>query len=310
MTIPLIQSIQPTSVATSATTQTVNLPASLVVGELLVLILGFYGSNPTFVTPTGWTLKYKAQEQGGHVVFVRVVTGSEGATLVVDCTVAQNITAQVYRITTWDGSLAGVESVTPNTLASSASVGQLDAPAITASWGATDNLVITIGSLTRTGAQLSTVPAGYAFTQSVSGLSAANYGVGLSTGSKGLTATAADDPGVFAGGTFKSHHTGTIIIRGQNLSASITLTQTEITPNGTISGSYSNWGGTAPTKLEGIRGANSIGSDTGEITGFTVTGDGTSGTFTATIADLPATGSAQYLRLQAAGIVDVTWRLT
>jgi hypothetical protein len=91
---------------------------------------------------------------------------------------------------------------------------------------------------------------------------------------------------------------------------SITLTQTEITPNGTISGSYANWGGTAPTKLEGIRGANTIGSDTGEITGFTATGDGTSGTFTATIADLPASTSTQYLRFSDTGIVNVTWRLS
>jgi hypothetical protein len=90
----------------------------------------------------------------------------------------------------------------------------------------------------------------------------------------------------------------------------ITLTQTEITPGGTISGSYSNWGGTAPTKLEGIRGANSIGTDTGEITGFTVTGDGTSGTFTATIEDLTESGSAQYLRFSDTGIVDATWRLS
>jgi hypothetical protein len=90
------------------------------------------------------------------------------------------------------------------------------------------------------------------------------------------------------------------------VTSSITLTQSEITPNGTISGSYANWGGTAPTKLEGIRGANSIGTDTGEITGFTVTGDGTSGTFTATIADLPASASAQYLRFSDTGIADPT----
>jgi hypothetical protein len=93
-------------------------------------------------------------------------------------------------------------------------------------------------------------------------------------------------------------------------SPAITLTQTEITPGGTISGSYANWGGTAPTKLEGIRGANVIDSATaGGITGLVITGDGTSGTFTATT---PAYTAGQNLRTSniAAGISDVTWRLS
>jgi hypothetical protein len=92
---------------------------------------------------------------------------------------------------------------------------------------------------------------------------------------------------------------------------SITINQTEITPGGTISGSYANWGGTAPALLEAIRAAISLDSNN-QITGLVITGDGVSGTYTATMPDLPTVGNAQYLRFSDAdtGIVDPTWRLS
>lgn len=95
----------------------------------------------------------------------------------------------------------------------------------------------------------------------------------------------------------------------------VTVTQATLTPGSTISGTYSGYV-TIPTKLEGIRGTNSIGSDTGEITDLvinnTVNGDTNEGTFTATLPSLPGSGTAQFLRFSDSGasVADPTWRLS
>lgn len=77
------------------------------------------------------------------------------------------------------------------------------------------------------------------------------------------------------------------------LTPTVSITQTELTPGGTISGTYSNFGDTAPTALTLSDGTNTIGTATGEITGLTV--DDVAKTFTATMPGLPTTGTTQGL---------------
>ena len=69
--------------------------------------------------------------------------------------------------------------------------------------------------------------------------------------------------------------------------ASLTVTQTELTPGGTISGSYSNYA-TIPTTLTVSDGTNTI-----TVASPTISdnGDGT-GTFSGTMPSLPTTGTA------------------
>lgn len=97
----------------------------------------------------------------------------------------------------------------------------------------------------------------------------------------------------------------------------MTVDQSGIVPGGTISGTYSAHV-SAPTVLEGVRGSNIITSEgaSPQITGLTITntvaGDGTNeGTFTATLASLPASGTQQLLRFSdpAQSVADPTWRL-
>lgn len=81
----------------------------------------------------------------------------------------------------------------------------------------------------------------------------------------------------------------------------LTVTQTELTPGGTISGSYSNYA-TVPTTLTVSDGANTI-----TIASPTISdnGDGT-GTFSGTMPSLPTSGSVAGIQFTTVATVELT----
>jgi hypothetical protein len=321
MSLPIVQHHVADITNVDVTSITFSLPASIPAGAGVICVIGAYKTGSSFDLVEDselWTRLDSAgnRAQIAEALIIGRVTPSAnvgGSTVTVDAS-GQTATAivHVFVITNWFGDFTdGFATVPHNWKTSGDPVGSTPPP-ITVTWPSGDQHLVCVWSVSgRSNVAFVATPAGYtSLTNGLTSVVNSGRGINVGTGYKELLALT-ETPGDFSNNnTFLDRYTGTFAIRGVSNSPSITLTQTEITPGGTISGSYSNWGGTAPTKLEGIRGANSIGTDTGEITGFTVTGDGASGTFTATIADLPATSSAQYLRLQAAGIVDVTWRLT
>ena len=98
MAFPVYQASQTSSNSTASTTQTVDLPASIVSGEKLIIALGL-PSNETATTPSGWTLEESANSSSTKLfIFSRIADGAEGSS--VDITTGGSVAsiAIAYRI--------------------------------------------------------------------------------------------------------------------------------------------------------------------------------------------------------------------
>jgi hypothetical protein len=152
-----IVSITHTTFSTDATSHLVDLPATVTVNDLLLI---FFSSdaNTAANTPSGWGV-VTSSIQGSNIratCYYKIATGSEGGTQV-DCTTAsaEQAAAQVYRI---QGNLelggAGfIEGVSQNN--ANVGVTTFDPPAVTASWGADNNLFISYVASSTSGTMVS-----------------------------------------------------------------------------------------------------------------------------------------------------------
>jgi hypothetical protein len=126
---------QGTSISAASTTHNINMPATVVAGELLQMLVAWGASPGTVTTPSGWTAQGTTNFLTG---FAKVADGTEGGTTVNVITAnSVKAAAQTYRITTWYGvAVGGVEagfnSGAPGTSA--------DPPSRTPAWGADRNL--------------------------------------------------------------------------------------------------------------------------------------------------------------------------
>jgi len=133
MAFPVVAAVNGGYEAEASTEHTVNLPADIGAGDLLLV---FFGSDgvPTITFPEGWTELF--QESNGNVTlgaWYRVADGEEGATITVTTSVSEMASHNSYRITGYSGtpeiSLRGTGSSTiPNPRS------------LTPTWGAKDTL--------------------------------------------------------------------------------------------------------------------------------------------------------------------------
>jgi hypothetical protein len=124
-----------TQISVASTTHNINMPATVVSGELLQMLVAWAASPGTVTTPSGWASLGTTNFLSG---FAKVSDGTEGGTTV-DVITANSVkaAAQTYRITTWYGVVlggveAGFNSGAPGTSA--------DPPSRTPAWGADRNL--------------------------------------------------------------------------------------------------------------------------------------------------------------------------
>ena len=141
MAFPTVLSITETLFGSDATQHLVDMPATVVADDLLLIF--FVNDGPaTQTTPGGWTELFDAEYSDSAVRFAcyaKVAVGDEdGTTVDVVTSAAQEAAAQVYRINAWFGALAGVEDETPTTGYNTAP----DCPELTPTWGAEDTLWI------------------------------------------------------------------------------------------------------------------------------------------------------------------------
>lgn len=140
-TEPNVVSITESTFGVDATDHLVAMPATVTSGNLLLMIFTS-DANPTVTTPSGWTLLY-SHNNGTTVkgcVYARVATGSEGGTTVnVVTSAAENAAAQVWRISSWQGTLSGVAVGVPGAITTGTTV---DIPALTPSFGQSKTLWI------------------------------------------------------------------------------------------------------------------------------------------------------------------------
>jgi len=128
----------------TTTSHTVNLPASIASGDLLLIYLSCRDSNTTITNPAGWVerLNTFAQTDNGAgqvevLISSRVSDGTEGGsvsvttgTSVACAYISHRITGQHASSAPEFGTVAKGSSVNP------------DPPAVTPSWGAEDNLFL------------------------------------------------------------------------------------------------------------------------------------------------------------------------
>lgn len=144
---PVVESITETpNGPTDITSHVFNLPATVSSGDLLLALCTFDGA-PTITPPSGWTQLY-TQSNGTTLTsqaYARVSNGTEGGTTITFTTsAAENSACQIWRISSWQGTLAGVAAGTAGTATAGTTI---DIPAFTPAFGQGNTLwIINIGS--------------------------------------------------------------------------------------------------------------------------------------------------------------------
>ena len=204
---PSVTSLDPQTFS-DATSHNITLP-TVDAGDGIIIVLTTDGSA-TVATPDGWEQLYTRANgsalRGG--AYARIARGDEDATTVDFVTSAsESAAAQVFRITNWNGTLAGIQVGISAEVTTGSTV---DLPAVTPFWESAKTLWI--GTLhTSTSQTVSSAPSNYTdLTQTSS--AAATSGAQVITARREYEA-ASEDPGTFTmSGTGASKVYNTIAI--------------------------------------------------------------------------------------------------
>jgi len=121
------------NVTTNGTSHTINLPASIASGDLLIAIVASDGT-PTFTWPAGWTSLFAANTAGSESRIearYRIATGSEGASITVTTSASEMTCHMTMRITGHYASTTAPEAGGSNAATSTSP----SAAGFTPSWG-------------------------------------------------------------------------------------------------------------------------------------------------------------------------------
>src|SRR5262245_33396418 len=220
MTFPVVAATNSNNGATG-TSHTVNLPAGISAGDVIVVIAGSNaGSTSSFTWPAGWEIGEQLSSDRVLSVAARIATGSEGSSVNITSAASCAPVFIAYRITGAHGSTipevaftAQVNTATP------------DPPSITPSWGSADNLFIAATSRASSNGT-PVYPSGYTGSQinqtSLSGATACQMA------SRNLTA-GSENPGTFSytGGVSANSIAATIAVRPGPPTTTATLSVTE-----------------------------------------------------------------------------------
>lgn len=202
-----------TNISTAVTSWSVNLPASIAAGNILVMLVRT-GAASTHTLPTGWNWLIQNDTADGSTqttsVMYKVATGSEGATLTYDPGGSQKGAAIVTRIT------GGSSSITPDVSIATGTTGTnvINPPSRAVTGGPKDVLVLALGGMDAETSTPSAAPTNY------SNLQTANSGTAGSVASntiicsatRGLTNVSTEDPGAFTHAAVNSGWTGITVV--------------------------------------------------------------------------------------------------
>jgi len=160
MAFPVVSSVNYSEETADTTTHDVLVPASISAGELLMLFVAIDGITVTEPTMTGWTTVHFENFTGiTHAVWYKFASGSE-TNFTYTTSVAEKSANRTWRVT-------GAHASTAPAKSSGASAGNFtsfNAPTVTPSWGAEDNLFVPF--LAASGAlSVSTYPTNYSDNQ-------------------------------------------------------------------------------------------------------------------------------------------------
>lgn len=191
MAFPIVASTN-TSNQTAGTTHTVNLPASISAGNLLIVF--FVNEDDTTVTtPAGWSLLKAMLETGAATnkmsIFYKVASGSEGATLSVTTSSSRVSSHISYRIT-------GYANTPQVSTGATSTTGNPDPDSLTPSGGAKDYLWIAACSTRFGSGAISSYPTSYSGSNLNSRITGALGGSNVAVGTRDLNASS-ENPGSF-----------------------------------------------------------------------------------------------------------------
>lgn len=174
---------------TSGTSHTVNLPASIAAGDLLIILWVSGGSAPS--TPSGWTLLRSDTINVFGRIFYKIASGSEGASVAITTGASTNSATNSYKIRGHDSATAPEASVAASATSTNPNPSLLDP----AGWGTEDTLWI--AGATGANVVASAAPAGF-FGLLPSGGGGANVGMASAWFQENV---ASQDPGTFTQAT-------------------------------------------------------------------------------------------------------------
>jgi hypothetical protein len=192
-----------TSSGSAVTTAPVTMPANIITGDLLLMVVKL-GSTGTATTPTGWTLLSSRSSTGNSYIYYKISDGSE--TNHIDVTVtSSHVSAITYRISNYEG--------TPE--ASFAATNVNDPPSLTTSWSSTKNLFIAACTTRQSNNAFTAAPTGYSNLLTIGDPSSGTTThVRLATAVKEANSDT-DNPAAFTTtGTLDNPHSATIVIKG------------------------------------------------------------------------------------------------
>lgn len=189
---PIVDATNTSNTSSATTSHTVNLPAGIVAGNLLIIVFGNFTAAST-VTITGYTqLVTQTNTNGRLTVLYKTATGSEGSTVSATTSGAGTISAHnSYRISGWSG--------TPEAATTSGTDANPNPPSLTPSWTTTKTLWIAATNADRVGASLtvSAFPSGYS--GGIQNTGTLPVQPATCTGSAWVNSQAAsEDPGTFS----------------------------------------------------------------------------------------------------------------
>lgn len=192
------------AIHSTANPYVVNLPASIVAGQLLMVAVATVENAPTG-TPAGWTqlASLTGSSQITLTIYYKVAAGGEGATLNVASAGIRTASSVSWSITDYQG--------TPEVTSTAHSTGASPDPGtITPSWGSDDMLVIPVLGVWGT-QTISSYPASY--TNGTDSYQSSGLSNRVAWCRREVTGTS-ENPGAFTlSGTVSSQKTVTIAIR-------------------------------------------------------------------------------------------------
>lgn len=208
---PVVQSITPTSFASSTTSHNVNIPAASA-GDIILVLIGF-DVNYSITTPNGWTQLFTVANGGwsSMAAYYKPIVGDASATTV-DFVSSTNTTmgAQAYRITGGNTLSAGTPVVYGSL------VNQPDPPSLSPGWGVVDTLWIAVANQNQS-STITSVPTNYANGTTTNGAAG-----GIIHSARRSTTASSENPGVWTfSGSWESL-ANTIAVYNANTAPSIT----------------------------------------------------------------------------------------
>lgn len=211
MTTPVVESAITKEFATPATAHSVDYPATVNAGDLLIIIFAC-DANIAITAPAGYTtLDDEALAGAGHIgIYAKVAAGTEGGgTENLQTAASEEGCSQIFRISGWGGTIATDIDIAAPVAESTTTP---DPPSVTAGWGADTNLFIAIVGAANDDAIATGGPSSWTNLLTVRANSGINDSPSIHT-ARLASSNAAENPGTFTLDESETCESFTLVIK-------------------------------------------------------------------------------------------------